>query len=215
MVLNFGFVFVILFASVLNGAGDTTTPMLIAMVQSVFSLFFEWLLIFGHLNFPRLGIEGVAIGQASGQAICIGISLAVLLRGSSRVHVRLRHLVPGRASTAAHRRALLGTGRCRWSGSLAVNAYFLILAGRLWFQGPGGLLDRGAHLDDRTDGRLPSCRGLRHAGRPEPRRGEHPARLAFAVDRSRRARHAADRNRHRTRGVPRPDPCAPSRKIPR
>jgi len=128
MALHFGFVFVILFQAVLNGAGDATTPMVIAIMQSLVSLVFEWALIFGRLGLPELGVAGVAWGQGSGQLVCITLSLSVLLRGRSRVHVRLRHLVPDPRVMLA----ILGMAwapALQMAGSFLVNAYFLILAG--------------------------------------------------------------------------------------
>jgi len=92
--LNFGFVFVNLFNAILNGAGDTATPFLIAMVQTATALFAEWVLIYGHFGAPALGIIGVALGAGIGQLAGILLIARVLFGGSSRVHVRKAHLRP-------------------------------------------------------------------------------------------------------------------------
>jgi putative MATE family efflux protein len=92
--LSFGMVGTQFFAAILGGAGDTTTPFLVMAVQTGVAIFAEWVLIFGHLGAPALGVRGVALGIATGQILAMGIGLAVLFRGSSRIHIRRRHLVP-------------------------------------------------------------------------------------------------------------------------
>jgi len=94
LLLNFGFVFVNIFNAILNGAGDTATPFLIAVVQTLLALFGEWCLIYGNLGMPTLGIRGVALGIGVGQLGAILLISRVLFGGSSRVHVRSRHLRP-------------------------------------------------------------------------------------------------------------------------
>ncbi len=117
--LNFGFVFLFLFSAVLNGAGDATTPLLVVVVQTAVSLLAEWLLIFGHWGFPELGVRGVAIGVACGQAVAGALALSMLFQGASRVHLRLRHLRPDPA--------ILGRIlRLSWPPALQLLSAFMI-----------------------------------------------------------------------------------------
>ena len=53
-------------SSVLGGAGDTTTPMLIGLAMTPLSIAAEWALAFGHFGLPALGIAGVALGAGVG-----------------------------------------------------------------------------------------------------------------------------------------------------
>jgi putative MATE family efflux protein len=92
--LNVGFVVVFLSSAILNGAGDSTTPLLISLAQTAFGLLGEWCLIFGHLGLPALGIQGVALGIAVGQVVAVAAYLRVLFRGRGRIELRRRHLVP-------------------------------------------------------------------------------------------------------------------------
>jgi len=92
--LNWCFVFLFLASAILNGAGDNLTPMLISMVQVAIALSAEWCLIYGHLGLPALGIRGVALGLAAAQIVSLAIYAWVLLRGTSRIHLRWRHVVP-------------------------------------------------------------------------------------------------------------------------
>ena len=57
------FVFLkLVFVSAVNAAGDTKTPMLVKSVSIVVNVGLNYLLIFGHLGFPKLGVEGAALG---------------------------------------------------------------------------------------------------------------------------------------------------------
>ena len=122
-----------LFASVLSGAGDTTTPMLITLLQTPVAIVAEWALAFGHFGLPALGIAGIAIGAAlGGVAGAVGLFWA-LFSGRCRVHLRRRHLIPDRVMLA--RLAALS-----WQPALHMVArggivfFFMWLAGRLGSQ---------------------------------------------------------------------------------
>jgi putative MATE family efflux protein len=92
--LHFGVIGTLLFGSILGGAGDTTTPLLVQVVQFSVAIAAEWVLIFGQLGVPAQGVRGVALGVACGQLVAMGLGMRVLFGGSSRVHLRRRHLVP-------------------------------------------------------------------------------------------------------------------------
>jgi putative MATE family efflux protein len=94
LVLSFGMVGTMLFGSILAGAGDTTTPLLVTILQTAVAAAAEWVLIFGHLGAPALGTDGVALGIATGQLAAIACGAAILFGGGARVHLRLRHLRP-------------------------------------------------------------------------------------------------------------------------
>lgn len=94
MILNFGMIFVFLTNSLLTGAGDTTTPFMVAVVQSIVSLGAEYVLIHGAAGLPQLGIAGAALGAVIGQMVSTVIVWATILRGRTRIHLRMRHFRP-------------------------------------------------------------------------------------------------------------------------
>ncbi len=128
LTLGFGFIFGMLFQGVLNGAGDTTTPMLISIGTIPITLGAEWVLMFGAGPIPAFGVLGVAYGLALGQLVGVAVSLAVLFRGHSRVHLRLHHLRPDSAWLT---RILSLSWRpgLQMIGGFAVNVAFLGLVG--------------------------------------------------------------------------------------
>jgi putative MATE family efflux protein len=125
---GFGLVGTLLFTGILAGAGDTTMPLVVTLLQVVVALCAEWVLIFGHLGAPALGVRGAALGVALGQTVALGLALMVLFRGASRVHLRARHLRP---DPAAMRRivALSWPPALQLLGGLITNIWFLRLTG--------------------------------------------------------------------------------------
>jgi putative MATE family efflux protein len=130
MLLLFTTIFVQLGTSVLSGAGDTTTPMLVSLLITPVSIVAEWALAFGHFGLPRLGIAGIAIGAALGGGVGFAALLWALSSGRCRVHLRRRHLVPDGAAL----RRILGLA---WQPALHMLArttivfFFMWLAGQL------------------------------------------------------------------------------------
>jgi putative MATE family efflux protein len=126
--LNFGLVGTLFFNSILTGAGDTTTPFFVMLFQTAVALSAEWVLIFGHLGAPALGVRGVALGIAAGQISAMAAGLSVLFGGRARVHLRWRYLVPDPA-------VLRRIARLSWPpalqmlGTVATAIAFLRLAG--------------------------------------------------------------------------------------
>lgn len=123
-------VFVQLFGSILTGAGDTTTPLVITLATAPVTLLLEWALAFGRWGLPALGIAGVALGAGLGGLVGVAISFWALFSGRCRVHVRRRHVVPDLAVL----RRLLAVS---WQPALhmiartAIVMFFMLLAGRL------------------------------------------------------------------------------------
>jgi putative MATE family efflux protein len=119
-----------LFASVLQGAGDATTPMLVSLLVLPVSILAEWVLAFGHFGVPALGIRGIALGAALGTGTGAAIAAWTLLAGRARVHLRARHFEPDWPVL----QSLLATA---WQPAMHMVArtfmviFFMALAGRL------------------------------------------------------------------------------------
>lgn len=79
------------FSAILRGYGNTKTPLLVSIVVNIINLVFDWLLIFGHLGFPELGIRGAAIATAMAQ---IGgfILLLIYMIKKSKLKVRVTYI---------------------------------------------------------------------------------------------------------------------------
>jgi putative MATE family efflux protein len=73
----------IIFASGLQGAGDTRTPLYISIVINIINVGANYVLIFGKLGFPRLEVVGAAIGTAG--SLCVGMIIFVSLFMSKKL----------------------------------------------------------------------------------------------------------------------------------
>jgi|GEM_PF-6750433 putative MATE family efflux protein len=69
--------------SALRGAGDTKTPMTINLVANGVNVIGNFVLIYGHLGLPALGINGAAIATSIARVVsCLMALYAVMNRGS-------------------------------------------------------------------------------------------------------------------------------------
>ena len=73
----------------LRGVGDSRKPMLAAMLINVVNISLDYVLIFGHLGFPALGVEGAAWASALGRTAGAAALAVFLLRSVSRQRLSL------------------------------------------------------------------------------------------------------------------------------
>jgi MATE family multidrug resistance protein len=88
-----GGVFLVLWMCIsafLRGLGDTRTPLKITVVANAVNIFANYVLIFGKLGFPRLGIKGAAIGTVFAVGVGAVLFIAVFLSRRSDERYRTR-----------------------------------------------------------------------------------------------------------------------------
>jgi multidrug resistance protein, MATE family len=78
----------------MRGAGDTRTPMWIMLVVNAINVVLSYVLINGALGLPRMGVAGSAVGAAVARSLGGLICVVVLLKGRSRIRLRLHSLRP-------------------------------------------------------------------------------------------------------------------------
>lgn len=72
-------------ASFFTGIGRTKVVMFATVVAMVVNIFANYILIFGKLGFPALGIKGAALGTIMGLACSLGVFVFVYLQKENRV----------------------------------------------------------------------------------------------------------------------------------
>ncbi len=86
-IVIFGFIFqslnLSIFAS-MRGAGDTRTPMIINICINLLNVFGNYILIFGKLGLPAMGVTGAGISTSISHLIAFFILLGILLK---KVHI--------------------------------------------------------------------------------------------------------------------------------
>ena len=110
-------------ASILRAAGDTKTPMIITALSNILNIIGNYILIFGKLGFPALGLYGAGI--STGICKTIEGSLMTLYIFSRKSAVRLR-ISSFRLVTKSTVRRLLKISLPASSEPFFVNSGFLV-----------------------------------------------------------------------------------------
>lgn len=91
-IIIFGFIFqslnLSIFAS-MRGAGDTRTPMLINIFVNLLNVIGNYILIFGKMGFPALGVTGAGISTSLSHVIAFLILIVMLLNKKHLVRLDL------------------------------------------------------------------------------------------------------------------------------
>ncbi len=74
----------------LRGVGDTKIPMKVNIISNLVNVVFNFLLIFGHLGFPRLEIKGAAIASVIGMAAGMVLSILAVIHNENS-YLRVSH----------------------------------------------------------------------------------------------------------------------------
>jgi putative MATE family efflux protein len=76
------FIFVkLVFVTALNASGDTKTPMYVKISSIILNIFLNYLLIFGNLGFPELGVQGAGIATVIVNIIELSIYIWLYSKG--------------------------------------------------------------------------------------------------------------------------------------
>ena len=77
-------------SSLMQGAGDTVTPLFLSGSINLLNIFFNYLFIFGPWGLPELGVTGAALGTVTARMIGVVAGLAILYSGKNVIK-----LLPG------------------------------------------------------------------------------------------------------------------------
>ncbi len=73
----------------MRGLGDTRTPLYVTIITNVINVVGDYLLIFGRLGFPAMGVTGAAVALVVGQGVGTMVALYVLFRRRDiQVHIK-------------------------------------------------------------------------------------------------------------------------------
>ncbi|WP_437283254.1 MATE family efflux transporter [Sorangium sp. So ce375] len=123
--------------AIFRGAGDAALSMRVLWLSNALNMALGPCFIFGLGPFPELGVAGAAVGTTLGRGAGVALQIFFLTRGSGRVRVRARHLVPDPAALTALLRLFANgafqsiIGTASWIGMVRILAPFgsAVLAG--------------------------------------------------------------------------------------
>lgn len=73
-----------------RGSGNTKISMRTNIVANIINLIFNFLLINGHLGFPKLGVTGAAIATLLGNIVAFSMSLRSVSKADGFLHIKLK-----------------------------------------------------------------------------------------------------------------------------
>jgi len=85
---------IFVYQSVMNGYGDTISPLKITLVTAAINMVLDPVLIFGWLGFPVMGVKGAALTTVLTRALASIAGLYLLFSGKKGIKLKLRHLKP-------------------------------------------------------------------------------------------------------------------------
>lgn len=74
----------------LRGVGDSRSSMFYNLIANVINVIFNWLLIYGNLGFPKLGVAGASLATVIGQVVAFVIASCIILKGNGFLKLELK-----------------------------------------------------------------------------------------------------------------------------
>lgn len=74
----------------LRGVGNSRIAMMYNLTANLVNVIFNYLLIYGHLCFPRMEIAGASLATVIGQSVAFILALFAVLRGNQYLHLCIR-----------------------------------------------------------------------------------------------------------------------------
>lgn len=111
-------------SAVLRGAGDTKTPLRIAIAANVINAGLAYSLIYGHVGLPALGTDGSAWAAATARIVSAFALVVVLVRGTRGLSLRGSH---GWRPQFTVVRRILGLGLPAALEQMLISAAFTVL----------------------------------------------------------------------------------------
>jgi putative MATE family efflux protein len=85
---------IFVYQSVMNGYGDTISPLKIALVTAAINVVLDPVLIFGWLGFPALGVRGAALTTVITRTLASIAGLYLFFSGKKGIKLKLQNLKP-------------------------------------------------------------------------------------------------------------------------
>jgi len=119
-----------LLASFFRGLGDTRTPLYVTLGATALNAGLDWLLIFGHLGFPALGVRGAGIATSVAEWAYLVVILALFLGSRSSLRWHTGPARPARDEIRRYLRTSAPIGG-QWVLDMGAFAVFSTLVARM------------------------------------------------------------------------------------
>lgn len=116
---------IFVYQSVMNGYGETLSPLKIELITAVVNVVLDPILIFGWFGFPAMGVEGAAITTIFTRALASLIGMYYFFSGKKGIKLKLHHLKPDKSIS----RLLFKTGIPSAFGYTGTSLGFMVVMG--------------------------------------------------------------------------------------
>ncbi|MCK4765511.1 MAG: MATE family efflux transporter [Candidatus Aminicenantes bacterium] len=97
MMMGMPFAFpIFVYQSVMNGFGDTKSPLKIELISALINVVLDPILIFGWFGFPAMGVQGAALTSVISRGVASIIGVYLLFSGKKGIKLKAKHLKPDR-----------------------------------------------------------------------------------------------------------------------
>lgn len=121
---------------VIRGMGNTRVPMYIALAANIFNIFFDYVLIFGKLGFPELGVKGAALATGAAQLLGLAVGLTYLFKRRRELGLSRKSFFPIRKQVLKSMFAIsypLGLEEAVYSSGRLISMTWIAVLGPIAF----------------------------------------------------------------------------------
>jgi len=80
--------------AVLRGVGNSSSALIYNTVANIVNVFFNWVLIYGNLGAPMLGVAGASLATVLGQAVAMIMAFVKITRKNGYLYLSLKNIKP-------------------------------------------------------------------------------------------------------------------------
>jgi len=102
LIPGFLLVFIPIISSALRGAGDTKTPLYVTMVANILNIFGDYVLVFGKLGMPAMGVAGAALATSLSRFIALMYLFYVLYKRDHFFKFQIKYFFEYRKEKMLH-----------------------------------------------------------------------------------------------------------------
>ncbi len=93
LIPGFLLVFIPIISAGLRGAGDTKTPLYVTMVANIINILGDYILVFGKLGLPAMGVAGAALATSISRLIALTYLFIVLYFKNSLFRIQINRIL--------------------------------------------------------------------------------------------------------------------------
>lgn len=91
LIPSFLIVYMSVISSALRGAGDTKTPLYISIISNSINIVLDYVLVFGRLGFPKMGVSGAALATSISRFLGVAFLFGIIYKKNDFLKYKIRY----------------------------------------------------------------------------------------------------------------------------